>query len=261
MNHWTKRRVFGLCGLIAIYGLAILLIALTCDKAGQFVWLGMLGYLTFVVAAIALFKPPKATLVAILLASAIVATPIYRARALIAQCGVALVVIGVGVVCYVGLKKMCKKLEPTEAPPPPPGPSCTNCNPVHPEWPCTNCPPLKEFNLKSLTWNDGSSIVINLADDAVFAGEITNTLTETDPYGNAYTKVFSFRVDTSEDLTQWSGQMSVTGWMSQAAMIAVVYAPDGKPLSTNWSEIVNGGTTNVLEGPVHRRERQFFLLK
>ena len=260
MNPWSKKRVFGLCGLVCAYGLAVTLIALLCDTASQFLWLGMLSYTTFVLAAIALFKPPTRTLLTVLLASLIIAAPIHRARALVPECAIALVVLGVGVVCYFGLKSMCKNLPPTEAPPPPPSPKCTNCNPAHPDWPCTNCPPLKGVELKSLVWNDGSSIVVNMSDDAVFAGQITNTLTETDPYGYPYTKLFSFRMDTSENLTEWN-TLSATGWLSQAAMIAVIYAGDGKPVSTNWSQIENGGTTNVVGAPIHRREKQFFLVK
>ncbi len=261
MNSWSKGRVLGLCGVIAVYGLAILLIAFACDKVGRFIWLGMLGYTTFVLAAIALFKPPKNLMIAILLAGVISAAPIYRARALFAECAIALVVMGVGVVCYVGLKKMCKNLPPTEAPPPPPLPSCTNCNPSHPAWPCTNCPPLKSIGLKSLVWNDGSSVVVNLPDDAIFVGQITNQLAEVDPYGNPYTRVFWFSLNTSENLLDWSTSMSVTGWVSQSAMVAVTYNANGTPLGTNWSQIVNAATTNTITGNMRRREQQFFLVK
>lgn len=173
-----------------------------------------------------------------LLIASLAFIPLQRSKAVVAQCIVGLVVIGVGVVVYMGLKKMCDHLPPCDNPPQPPAP------------PVTNAPP------KKVT---GTAPLIQVSDSGVEAYDISGAsyFAQTDPYGNPYTRLFRGSLSTSTNLVTWDRSLKFVGWMSYRYTIMVWYS-NTVPILTNGTDMVSGNMTNGIDFPIDTGPRMFF---
>lgn len=224
------------------------LLASWCTYAGLLWWLSyqdthvcvfgilLLSSITTLLSLYLVWKPIRTTTVALIAGLCLLGTP-QSAPAQDDQppfgieCGIALVIIGIGVVVTVSLWRTCQRcLPPTE---PPAQPPATNSIPKTNSVPSTNSP--SHHKLPKLT-------------DASFAyyDVSSMTLSNTDTSGNSYRVWFTGTVQSSTNLNNWKNEITVNGWASSTEVITV-YTVNGVPVSTNWTTLGSG--TNVVEIP------------
>lgn len=190
----------------------------------------------------------------------------------------AIMIIVVGALALFGLFK-CAKKALTEPPPPPPTPppappppclppcGCTNIVPGHIyDWPHTNCTKTKiRGQSLALTYTNpatGSLISFDYGDGWNSFRGLFNSTTNAflsygnwvnnacrDREGNLYNGWFNgiLPVESSDDLVNWQRTMTVTGWVSDNAVLSVFY-DSGFPLATNYTLIApDSSSTNVYD--------------
>lgn len=165
-----------------------------------------------------------------------------RSKALLPECIIGIIVIGTGVVIYVGLKKMCKAIPPLDNPPSPP--------------PCNTNAPAHRLAFVSVPANIPR---INLSDDAIEAYSVSGTVFENkDPYGLDYNRLFRGSIDSSANLSTWSNDCKFVGWMSPRYAIMVFYNDQGTPVLTNGCDLTYGSGTNEVSMPILGGPIRFF---
>lgn len=150
---------------------------------------------------------------------------------LLAELCVAGLIVGVGIILFFGLKKICKQcLPPVVTPATPPQP------------PATNAPP----RLTDAMGND-TAICLYLNDDSFDVWDVSGyTFPNTDPAGNPYLRWFRCVLQSSTNLTDWTREVVLNGWASQQYLALVASDPRGIPLATNFCLM---GGTNALTLP------------
>lgn len=158
-----------------------------------------------------------------------------RARAVIWQCIVAVVVITTGVIIAIKLKKLCDKLPKVENPEKPP--ACP-----------TNPPPVARFSMAA---SELSLPVLEIDDNAVEYYDVSDHQFENaDPNGNPYTKLFRTSVQSSSSPAgPWQQQFKLIGWISQSYVLTVFYT-NGVPVITNASTMTGASSTNKVALPI-----------
>jgi hypothetical protein len=137
----------------------------------------------------------------------------------------AALVVGVGAVVVVGLKKICSKLPtppPTDPPPPPPP---TNPPPIlNPtNAPPTN-PPTKPWYKKILSLTDANANAYDISGYAIpdrYA-----------PAGADYKTIVSMTLQSSTNLVDWGEEFSLTQWVSDYGMFNAYYRGGSNLLNT-----------------------------
>lgn len=168
----------------------------------------------------------KLTTLALVLSLLFIAPESYHVRAqsnekVLAPLLCAAVVVGVGIIVVIGLKKLCEKIPTPDAPPPIP--------PVHPSTvptSTTNLPP----------WFKRISPPLN--DYAVFVEDIS-TYQIPDNYGGAkslsyFNTLVAFKIQSSTNLQEWRDELTITQWVSSRGAFSAVYQ-DGSNIMNTYS--------------------------
>lgn len=155
---------------------------------------------------------------------------------IVAQVVCGILVIGVGVVIYFGLKKMCANIPSPGAPPTPPPAPPTNPPPIMNP---TNSPPSTN---KPPWWKR----IFNMTDNNASAFNIS-TYSIVDIYGAPkdlayYHTLVSFTLQSSTNLVDWRDELSVTQWVSDYGVFNAYYQGGSNVLNT-YSGL---GTTNYV---------------
>lgn len=150
---------------------------------------------------------------------------------LLAELCVAGLIVGVGIILFFGLKKICKQcLPPVVTPATPPQP------------PATNTPP----KIVDAVGNN-TAIQLYLSDNTFDVWDVSGfTFENKDPAGNPYVRWFDCVIQSSTNLTDWTTQLVLNGWASSGYLIMVGSDPHGIPLATNLCLL---GQTNSLTIP------------
>ena len=221
------------------------LLASWCVYAGLLWWLSyqdthvcvlgilLLSSFTTILSLYLVWKPIRTTTAALIAGLCLLGAP-EPGRAqdpFLEECGVAIVVIGIGIVIAIPLVRICQRcLPPTE---PPAQPPATNSIPRTNSVPSTNSPSHHKLP--------------RLSDDAFSFYDVSSmTLSNTDLSGNPYHVWFTGTVQSSTNLNDWKNEVTLNGWASSAEVITV-YTVNGVAVSTNWTTLGSG--TNVVEIP------------
>lgn len=156
------------------------------------------------------------------------------------ECGVALVIIGIGIVICIPLVKICKRCLPTTQPPP--QPPVTNTPPVI----VTNAPPKKH-------------VTLNLSDNSFSVWDVSSmTLSNTDSGGLAYTVWIQGTIQSSTNLTAWKTECSMDAWVSARELVTVFRDDHGSLISTNRSSLFGGTNTVIVPAINDNADMKFF---
>lgn len=162
----------------------------------------------------------------------------------------ACVVLGGGILIYLGLRKLCKKLPPLEdyqhpdapAPPIQPAPPWTNIT-VWPGGSRPTCDAGLVMNDAAVSYN---SITVPMPPDTNGA------------FASPWIRWSTAQVQSSADLSNWTETVTYTNWWSLAG-VAAVWCTNGVPFCTNYSPAVQGSAVNQTPVPLALpQERQRF---
>lgn len=142
--------------------------------------------------------------------------PVPADSNMIAECGMAMVVLVVGAIVYIKLKQLCDaKLGPPGTGTPPP----TSAG--------------SKIKLTPSTSSQGTpALTLNMSDSSLRSIDIS-AQGYTDGLGYPYYASVSGTIMSSTNMAAWLPVCTVTGWVSPATIVFVCYT-NGVPTSTNW---------------------------
>ncbi len=247
-NRWNKKRVAGMMVSIVAYAGCVFWLS------GQEPYIALRGMLCLSVVAMflalyAAWKPFKLFILILcscLFISQADARPDQQEdqEPLAGACVLGMIILGVGVVIIISLKKMCNRcLPPPHDPPQPP------------------CPTTNHTYSASASLAPGT-ISLPLSDDAVQCYDVSSySFEHNDPNGYPYLLWFTCVIESSTNLSNWRSKCTINGWASASTICLLLSDENGEPVCTNFVSRTSSSISGQLPGLVADADRQFFRVK
>lgn len=243
-SKWNKKRIAGFLISLAAFAGALAWIS---NQEWPVTYYGIMGLfcITTSLVIFCLWRPYK--LFTLILCVSLVASQANAAptegphKDLTGACVIAVIILGIGVVIIVSLKKLCNKCLPPAQPPAQPPP------------PQTNAPP----HLASLS---GSGPQLSMNDDGLQVYDVsTNHLNNVDPNGYPYLFWFTGSIESSTNLSNWTTECTLNGWAS-ATTVVTIWSNETHSV-TNFSTRSSGSIQTAFPDLVADADRKFFRIR
>jgi hypothetical protein len=243
--RWNKKRLIGLVTTLAVYAGVLWFLTKQDWPVGYCGAIWFCGLAAPVAIAFA-WRPYKILAVILcvcLYTSAMPAQSPPPKKNLTGACVLAVIILGIGVVIIVSLKKLCNKcLPPPQSPAQPPPPPTSTNQPPH------------------LTSLSGPEIQLQMPDDNLQCYDVSGyQLAHNDPNGYPYVFWFTGEVESSTNLEQWRTEGTINGWVSSTTVAMVISS--GTSAVTNFANRFSGSISAPFESLTAEGDRKFFRMR